>query len=247
MDKLNEYRKMSDTELTKVKKDALIQAIRNLDIPESTEGNSMVMEQLRVIREGQDQISNQLKRLSDDYNLLKTEKDSLKSEVDTLREKVKQQDTVLKRQQSYLEKLDMKERGKNLVITGVPEGTFLDVNDDPEKVAKILTLIDASATAISSRRIGQQDDDKVRPILVTVMTTDVRNKIVSDAKNEANPSLAGIRIKKDTHPAVRQEWQRLFAVKERLENEGQNITIDMRKRQVLQDGEVIDMWNASLF
>jgi hypothetical protein len=82
-------------------------------------------------------------------------------------------------------------------------------------------------------------------------TKEERNKSVEAARNSRHDAMRGICIKKDTHPAIRAEWTRLFKVKEEEEkkpgNAGYRITIDMRKRQVLRDDLVIDSWCQQLF
>ena len=182
---------------------------------------------------------------------LKQSEENLQSEITVLKELVNQQSMAIKNQQSFLEKLDMKDRGPNLIITGVPEGRFLKTNGDPEKVTNILAIIGEHGTNFTLKRIGTLAPDKVRPLLVVTESTEIRNRIVASSKEQHDPRLTGIRIKRDTHPGIRREWKRLFDLKEveenKPENEGRTITIDMKKRQVMRDDEVIESWNASLF
>ena len=258
MDKLSQMRKMSTTELSKLKKDELITVIKESDVS-VTQRDELIVCELRAIRENQNQTCDQLKQLNDnmrslreDYEKLKTSEAELKKEVKTLSEHVKLQGTLLKQQQAYLEKLDMRERGRNLVMTGIPEGTFMGEEDDKGKVSKIMAIVGEDMAAdFNVRRMGPRSADKVRPLMITLMSMDIRNKVVSAAKECSDPSLTDIRIKKDTHPAVRQEWKRLFEVKqteqEKPENAGRTILVDMKKRQVICDNEVIDTWNPSFF
>ena len=95
------------------------------------------------------------------------------------------------------------------------------------------------------KRIGIRTEGKARPLLVTVSTTDERNFIVEKARGTTNLG-AGVRVKKDSHPAVRAEWKRLFDLKTAEEqkevNIGKVVPLDHRKRQVTVDGRVIDPW-----
>ena len=54
-------------------------------------------------------------------------------------------------------------------------------------------------------------------------------------------------MKKDVHPGVRTEWQRLreaeMKEKDRPENVGYDIHFDARQRKLFRNGEVIDSWN----
>ena len=85
-----------------------------------------------------------------------------------------------------------------------------------KEILRSLGEVDTQDGLVTSmRRIGEAKDNKLRPILVSVSSGQQRNKIVDAARN--NAALGNIRIKKDTSPAVRKEWGRLFKVKEEEE------------------------------
>ena len=77
----------------------------------------------------------------------------------------------------------------------------------------------------------------------------MRSRILANAKNlkTAGEKFSRIYVKKDVHPGVRKEWQRLREAeakeKERPENAGCDIRLDTRQRKLYHDGEVIDTWN----
>ena len=109
-----------------------------------------------------------------------------------------------------MEKIDAKDRENNLVVTGVPEDTYLGVETDVEKLAKILEKLDNIEPAdafIRTKRLGEQVPGKNRPILCVLGSVVSRDRVVNAARNA---SLGGVRMKKDAHPAVRAEWKRLF-------------------------------------
>ena len=87
--------------------------------------------------------------------------------------------------------------------------------------------------------------------MVTLENTDVKDKILSEAKKlkSAGQLYKKIYIKRDVHPAVRREWKRLYDTleveKNKPENVGHSVTIDKRKRQIIRDGQVIDKWNVN--
>ncbi|ELU16125.1 hypothetical protein CAPTEDRAFT_213057 [Capitella teleta] len=125
------------------------------------------------------------------------------------------QSQVIKQHQIFMEKIDAKDREKNLIVTGVPEGAYLDAETDEEKLAKIvekLDRIEPSDAIIRVKRLGAQAPDKNRPILL-------------------HCGISGFRT----------EWRRLFEVKEAEEKKPENaekrIRIDLRKRQVICDGQ----------
>ena len=60
-----------------------------------------------------------------------------------------------------------------------------------------------------------------------------------------------IYIKKDIHPSIRKEWERLRSVekteKDRPENVGCVVRLDTQERKVYRDNVVIDSWNPQGF
>ena len=58
-------------------------------------------------------------------------------------------------------------------------------------------------------------------------------------------------MKKDVHPSVRNEWKRLRDAerteKDRPENVGCVIRLDVRERKLYRDDVVIDKWNPLFF
>ena len=81
----------------------------------------------------------------------------------------------------------------------------------------------------------------------------MRDRILGKSKKlkEAGDPFGRIFIKKDVHPAVRNEWKKLEDVemveKNRPENVGCTIRLDSRERKIYRDGVVIDQWNAYPF
>ena len=105
----------------------------------------------------------------------------------------------------------------------------------------------------TERRLGKQIEGKIRPILVTLYQGTDRRVILNHTKNlkSAGEDFKSIYVKKDTHPAIRREWKRLFDAKEeeekKPENVGVTIMVDTRKRQLLRNDVVIDRWRPSFF
>ena len=180
---------------------------------------------------------------------------------------IDKQAAIIGKQQNYLEMLDRKERERNLVFLGIPEEPEVleEATTDDEKVRKILDLVRISLNGVlSQRRLGRSDNNqaingeagprrKNRPILVIVKSKAERDNILDKAKalKNAGDVYRRIFIKKDVHPSVRNEWQRLRNVekeeKERPENVGCVVYLDARQRKVFRDGVVIDSWNPHFF
>ena len=162
------------------------------------------------------------------------------------------QSRIIEQQQIFIEKLDAKEREKNIVITGINEfADFEGKQTDDEKCKLIFDTIDVQPGRFTTKRLGKQNQDRIRPILVTLENTDVKDKILSEAKKlkSAGQLYKKIYIKRDVPPAVRREWKRLYdsleVEKNKPENVGHSVTIDKRKRQIIRDGQVIDKWNVN--
>ena len=78
------------------------------------------------------------------------------------------------------------------------------------KLQKVWTTICSQANVRASRRLGRPGGRR-RPILVTVDSREERDAVLERAKylKEAGETYKRIFVKKDTHPAVREEWKRL--------------------------------------
>lgn len=248
--------------LKSVSKETITNILVNYDPPNVTGAQNLppdimtmmqtMTHELSELRKSNEKIIVALERIEN----IESDMQSLKSENGALKAQLAQQGQVLKQQQMFLEKIDAKERGNNLILMGIPEGTFLGADADAEKMQNVLELLDdegmASEGVITSvKRLGASESGKIRPILATATSKEMRNKIVNVARSKNQGVLADIRVKKDVDPSVRAEWKRLFESKEaeekKAENAGHRIELDMRKRQVTRDGQVIDSWCNQLF
>ncbi|ELT88730.1 hypothetical protein CAPTEDRAFT_202078 [Capitella teleta] len=172
-----------------------------------------------------------------------------KSEVNDLKDQVKEQGDILKvqsetikHQQAYMEGLDRRERGKNVIMFGVLEDAE---KSDETRVGELIALLNEDTIPITTiKRLGVQAPDKRRPTLITLPSMKIRDKIVNAARTSADSAMDDVKVKKDMHPSVRKEWHRLLQVKEneekKAENVGREIAVDCKKRQVTCDGQVID-------
>lgn len=94
---------------------------------------------------------------------------------------------------------------------------------------------------------------RCRPDLVTVAPREDRNAVLERVKHlkEAGEIFKLIFMKKDTHPAVREDWKRLKNAeeneKEKPEQGGCNVNIDNKERQLYKDGEIINKFSLMSF
>lgn len=173
-----------------------------------------------------------------------------------MQEQINRQGEVIAKQQSFLEAIDRKERETRLVVLGVPdESEALDGEITEEgKLNKIWSKLDEPLDIKSHRRLGQSDPGvRRRPILVTLESKQKREKILLKTKKlkESGAPFDTVFVKRDTHPSVRNEWRRLRdaekAEKEKPENIGCVIRLDIRERKLYRDGIVIDSWQQTSF
>ena len=256
---LHDLRNKSSSELKKMNKDELINAIKDdavdlvAEIKVIKSGQIETMKKLDALITKLDAIETDVRELKQDKALMSKELQDIKDENAELKEKLKQQGMVIKHHQTFMERIDMKERGCNLIITGIPEDREGGQND-VDKVQSILAELETNTDSDvkNIKRLGAREGQaNNRPILVEMTSMQERNRIVVAARGNNAERLRGIRIKKDTHPSVRAEWRRLFEAKEAEEKKPGNarcqISFNLKKRQLLRDGQVIDSWCSQLF
>jgi hypothetical protein len=143
--------------------------------------------------------------------------------------------------QGFLEGLDKKERANNLMIIGMEESTN-DEENAKQLLSSLTTDDSPEVKIVSSKRVGTQEPGKVRALLVRLESGRTRDALADAARRSTD--LGDIRVKKDSHPAIRAEWKRLFEVKRKEEaaNAGKAVALDFRKRQVTVDGVTVDSW-----
>ena len=163
-------------------------------------------------------------------------------------------------QQKTLENLQQEKRAKNVIITGVPEpeGSPLEIRKkDESTVESIFTAVNCPGVCASRvTRLGRprntlgNDSNTVtdapppRPLLVTLNTVaDARAVTTNRYKLKQNNTFSKVYLKKDEHPLIRKEWNRLraFAKTEKAApiNVACNIKVDYQKKAVTRNGESI--------
>lgn len=194
---------------------------------------------------------------------LKSSIDSLKSTCDQLNQSLKvekdRNDALSKTvgmlvdtaasQQRYLERMDAKERCKNLIVIGLGEDgmDLAGAKTDNEKIKALFArTCPSESIPFTARRLGTaRADGSARPLLI-VLDEEANRKLLLDGKVALSKDAVfkDVKIKKDQHPAIRKEWYRLFKAetdeKNKAENAGCTITVDRTKRVLIRDGVVID-------
>jgi hypothetical protein len=181
--------------------------------------------------------------------------DGLETKVEQLQEDNRLCYGIITQQQMFLESLDARDRGKNIVITGIEE-TVNDLGgNDSEKVHSVLQEIgeQVDRDSFTTKRLGRNNDRNRRPLLVTLPSKNMRQNILEKAKllKEKQDPYKKVYIKKDVHPAMRRELDRLRK-REREEkanpnNHHKDIIYDHKQRVLTCDGQVIDRYNPTFF
>ena len=244
---LTDLLQMQHTQLSRVTKNEFVEIIRTAQ--QDDNHNQIILTRLTSL----------MAEVAELKQALMSPDSPLNKKVEDLQLQVNKQADVIAKQQRYMEYLDRKERECNLVLLGIPDDhEALDgATTDREKVDKVWQATRATSRVTSVRRLGKTDDTRQegwrRPILVTVTSRDDRDAVLAVAKHlkTATEPYRKVYIKKDVHPSVRQEWQRLRAAekseRERPENIACNIHLNVRERQLYKDGIVIDKWNCLNF
>ncbi|MPC81070.1 hypothetical protein E2C01_075670 [Portunus trituberculatus] len=201
--------------------------------------NSVLLDELRSLREEM------------------AEMKKLKQEVDRLSDGLEKAYRIIHNQKLFLEKLDSKERRCNLVVTRLLEEPDEIGETDKEKVVKVLEAAGypdvVQMENWEMKRLGQENNQRKRPLLITVENQVKRDGVLRVAKNlkNASGSLSTIYVKKDLHPAVRKEYARLRKnereEREKPVNVGVNIIYDRKDRVLLRDGVIIDKYQPQFF
>ena len=179
-----------------------------------------------------------------------------------LQEEVRKVSMAVAEHQKYLESMEAKKRELNIIMTGVSENEMVvngvQLSTDSDKCTAVLQAVGEDSSVVRSiSRLGKEPatprEGHPRIIKLQLESSECRSRILKKSKNlkEAGPSFSRIYMKKDMHPMVNREFQRLKKVtkeeKEKPENQGREVRYDHVKRQVLVDGVAVDEFHPTFF
>ena len=190
----------------------------------------------------------------------------LKATVKKMHTEINTAYDIINNQMRYMEIIDSKERGTNLIITGVPEDNNTSLEMQVKEVITAtgynkneLKLNNGDDDAVlglfigneelSIKRLGQirpeQGNTRSRAILVKLPSKSTRDDIAACGKGlKEHERYKRVFVKKDTHPAFRKEHgrirKRIYDEKNNPVNVGKVIAYDKTQRVVLCDNIIID-------
>ena len=203
---------------------------------------------------------NELKARIDNEEGARSHVTDIEARLDRMQEEMNNQMEYLTQtavyHQGMLESVDARFRGTHVIISGVKENDTTLGATDKEKVLNIIQktgcLTQANIGDYSVKRLGEIKDGHTWPraLHVTLDSHDKQRKILEHAsKLKGVSNCERIYIRKDTHPTVRFEQNRLRKKvkeeKENPQNHGLDINYDHKKRVLLKEGRIIDRFCPS--
>ena len=150
-----------------------------------------------------------------------------------------------------------------MIFLGVPEGDMevkdlqgetVILKEDQEKVRSILRVMAQDGITLKEiERLGNPSSNRNRILLVSTESKAVRDQVIRSTSTlkTAGRGYEKVFVKKDIHPLIRKEFNRLKDVerreKEKPENQGLNIRYDGTRREVIVDGKVVDHFRPMFF
>ena len=158
--------------------------------------------------------------------------------------------SIVAKQQHSLSLIDSEERECNIIVSGLSEETILvngvEFETDEDKVAAVLGEIDAPLPEDHEIvRIGKPSVNYTRIVKLNVRSKTNRDAILlksKDLKNNTEDSVSSVYLKKDLHPVLVHENNRLRRkmkdLKKLESNNGKEIKL--LKGKLLIDNSVVD-------
>ena len=263
------------TELNKMNKDDLKTLINTIysELDSKPQVSENITEQdFTAFTSKLDIVLKEVKASKDERLKYQREVDGLKLQMNALQTENCLLNKAVLQQQRFLESIDAEKRKGTVILTGLSEDDPLpsytneadmvvQVNTDEKKVERIFGKIGQSDIAISNvQRLGERKTEPgvggripIRALKVTLAVPSKQKQLVESARKlkDMPDPFKKIFIKKDMHPGVRREFNRLResekAQRESPDNNGRTIVYDRESRTIAVDGVVVDRFRSSFF
>ena len=214
-----------------------------------------------IIRESEERmkafIRDEIKSVTDRLAVIEASVSSMQTECVRFDDEISKIKKVIINQHIRVEDNEKTLRAKNVIINNIPEDQIRsgsDVwDDDAEKIEHLCKTagvgIDEDDIA-EIQRIGKRQSNKIRPIKVTLNTTELKFKFLNHRKQvTSNVSLTNlfgnnIFINPDNSPIVQKEEQRLRLKANEMKAETPNVATYIRSGKLYHDGRVVDSVNV---
>ena len=195
-------------------------------------------------------ITAHLEDLRNKFQSIQLQKKVLEAKCDEYEQSISVLKSIVSKQQHSLSMIDADERECNVIVSGLSEDniTIGDQNfqNDKDKIAAVLGEIDAPLPAeYSVERIGKESSNYTRIIKLKVGSKINRDAILlksKDLKDNSETSVNSVYLKKDLHPVLVHENNRLRRkmndLKKLESNKGKEIKL--LKGKLLIDNSVVD-------
>ena len=201
-----------------------------------------------------DPIQKEMKELKAENKKLKSEVTILKAAKEEHKEKFDKVEKTLKEHQKTLAHNDKDARMKRLLLSGMPEGEVElngeKLNTDPEKVSKLLNIINPDGVgSVNVRRIGKKDqgpEARARYLIIEFANVSDRNVIKQKSSSlKDNEETQNFFLKADQPKKTREEYRRLHETKRRVLDENSERDVKIEYGKLLVDGVVVDQVDDS--
>ena len=208
--------------------------------------NANIKEEVKKVT---DPMKTQLTKLEKENKTLKAEMTALKASQKEEKERSDKIVKVLKEQQTNMARSDKNDRFKRLLLSGVPEGSVKingkECGVDQEKIHEVLSTLQVGVVnLVGHRRVGSKDqgaDQRPRYIILEFISSAERNKVRKACdKLKDNQDTKQFFLKADKTKKERDEYKRLYKIKEQLEKDEPNKKVEISYGKLLVDGIAVD-------
>ena len=214
-----------------------------------------VTQQLNKINERQKKIEDANKKILQENKALQQRVSTLETRQKNTESDNQKMRNVINLQQGYIIQQDKLVRQKRLLISGLSESDTLtheseSAEDDAQKLELILKLFNVSMSkVISFKRVGSPDrgpDNRPRYLLIELVDVETRKEIKDNCSIlKTIETLKHLYIKADLSKKDREEYSRLFKLKEKLEKDNPSKSITYNKGKIYMENEVVDEFKTS--
>ena len=200
-------------------------------------------------------LTKQQKKLEDENKTFRQKMTVLETRQKNVENENNNMKRIINRQQGHIIQQDKQLRQKRLLISGLSETETLTYNEesadsDDKKIKIIFKALNTSIDdLVDFKRIGSPDqgpDNRPRYLLMQFIDIESRKTVKEKSSNlNGIEELKHIRIKADLTKQDREEYSRLFKLKENLEKDNPGKNVRYERGKIYLEEEVIDEFKSS--